>query len=118
MEKLKKKLQETKSLLHKERLKEKLGKEDFLYDMEEVFEPVTTKQVEATAKQIEAEEKQIQIPKSNYRHYVIPHWLFKKVATHCENQLKKEYKNMMKLRIAIIEFLRVLLIPTKLILVF
>ena len=49
-----KKLQETKSLLHKERLKEKLGKQDFHYDMEEVFEPVTTKQVEATTKQIEA----------------------------------------------------------------
>ena len=28
-----KKLQETKSLLHKERLKEKLGKQDFHYDM-------------------------------------------------------------------------------------
>ena len=43
MEKLKK-LQETKSLLRKERLKEKLGKQDFHYDLEEVFEPVTTKQ--------------------------------------------------------------------------
>ena len=53
MEKLKK-LQETKSLIFKERLKEKLGKQDFHYDLEEVFEPVTTKQVEANEKQIQA----------------------------------------------------------------
>ena len=41
-----KKLQETKSLLHKERLKEKLGKQDFHYDMEEGFEPETENQKE------------------------------------------------------------------------
>ena len=40
LEKLKT-LQETKSLLHKEGIKETLGKQDFHYDMEEVFEPVT-----------------------------------------------------------------------------
>ena len=39
MERLKK-LQETKSLLRQERLKEKLGKQNFHYDMEEVFEPL------------------------------------------------------------------------------
>ena len=55
-----KNLQETKSLLHKERLKEKLGKQDFRYDMEEVFEPVTAKQAEATENQIQASEKQLQ----------------------------------------------------------
>ena len=43
LEKLKN-LQETKSLLRKERLKEKLGKQDFHYDMEEVFEPITENQ--------------------------------------------------------------------------
>ena len=59
LEKLKK-LQETKSLLHKERLKEKLGKQDFHYDMEEVFEPVTTKQVESNEKQQKAIDKQTQ----------------------------------------------------------
>ena len=57
-------MQETKSLQHKERLKEKLGKQDFHYDMEEVFERVTARQTEATAKQIEtaeaATEKQLQ----------------------------------------------------------
>ena len=42
------KKQETKSLLHKERLEEKLGRQGFLYDLGEVFEPVTTKQAEAT----------------------------------------------------------------------
>ena len=55
-----KSLQETKSLLHKERLKEKLGKQDFHYEMEEVFEPVTTKQEEATENQKQLSENQIQ----------------------------------------------------------
>ena len=41
------KLQETKSLLRKKILKEILGKQDFHYSMEKVFEPVTTKQVES-----------------------------------------------------------------------
>ena len=59
LEKLKK-LQETKSSLKAERLKEKLGKQDFHYDLEEVFEPVTTKQVEATENQKQLSEKQIQ----------------------------------------------------------
>ena len=63
LEKLKN-LQEIKSLQHKERLKEKLGKQDFHYDMEEVFELVSARQTEATAKQIEtaeaATEKQLQ----------------------------------------------------------
>ena len=61
---MKKKLQETKSLQHKERLKEILGKQDFHYYMEEVFEPVAARQTEATAQQIEtaeaATEKQLQ----------------------------------------------------------
>ena len=52
-----KKLQETKSSLKAERLKKKLGKQDFHYDMEEVFEPVTknqTKQQQQSEKQIQA----------------------------------------------------------------
>ena len=53
-----KKLQETKSLIFKERIKEKLGKQDFHYDLEEVFESVTTKQVEATENQKQLSEKQ------------------------------------------------------------
>ena len=52
LEKLKN-LQETKSLVRKERLKEKLGKQDFHYELEEVFEPVTTKQVESIEKQLQ-----------------------------------------------------------------
>ena len=59
LEKLKK-LQETEFLLHKERLKEKLGKQDFHYDMEEVFEPVTENQKQNNSKQQELSEKQIQ----------------------------------------------------------
>ena len=41
-------MQESKSLLKAERLKEKQGREDFHNDMEEVFEPFTVKQAEAT----------------------------------------------------------------------
>ena len=52
-----KKLQETKPSLKAERLKEKLGKQDFHYDMEEVFEPVTKNQ---TKQQQQQSEKQIQ----------------------------------------------------------
>ena len=59
LEKLKT-LQATKSLLRKERIKEKQGKQDFHYDMEEVFEPVTTKQVESNEKQLQAIDKQTQ----------------------------------------------------------
>ena len=58
LEKLKK-LQETKSSLKAERLKEKLGKQYFHYDMEEVFEPVTENQKQNQTKQ-ELSEKQIQ----------------------------------------------------------
>ena len=57
LEKLKK-LQETEFLVRKERLKEKLGKQDFHFDLEEVFEPVTTKQVESNEKQLQAIENQ------------------------------------------------------------
>ena len=41
---LAKKLHATKFLIKAERLKEKLGRQDFHYDMEEVFEPVTENQ--------------------------------------------------------------------------
>ena len=59
LEKLKK-LQESKSLIKAERLKQLLGKQDFHYDTEEVFEPVTVKQAEATKNQKQLSEKQIQ----------------------------------------------------------
>ena len=48
-----KQLQETKFLLHKERLKEKLGKQEFHYEMDEIFKPVTFKQ-ELSEKQRQA----------------------------------------------------------------
>ena len=59
LEKLEK-LQESKSLIKAERLKQLLGKQDFHYDMEEVFEPVTVMQLEATKNQKQLSEKQIQ----------------------------------------------------------
>ena len=45
-----KNMQETKSLLKAERLKKKLGKQDFHYDMKEVFEPVTENQKKSQTK--------------------------------------------------------------------
>ena len=59
LEKLKK-LQESKSLLHKERLKEKLGKQDFHHDMEEVFEHVTENQKKCQNQTKLESEKQLQ----------------------------------------------------------
>ena len=59
LEKLKK-LQESKSSLKAERLKEKLGKQDFHYDMEEVFEPVTENQKKSQNQTKLESEKQIQ----------------------------------------------------------
>ena len=50
-------MQESKSLIKAERLKQLLGKQDFHYDMEAVFEPVTenqTKQQQQSEKQIQA----------------------------------------------------------------
>ena len=60
-------MQEIKSLLHKERLKEKLGKQDFHYDMEEVFEPITENQKQNQTKQQELSEKQIQALRDSTR---------------------------------------------------
>ena len=45
-----KKLKDTKSLLNAEKLKEKLWKQDFHHDMEEIFEPVTENQKKAKTK--------------------------------------------------------------------
>ena len=59
LEKLKK-LQETKSSLKAERLKEKLGKQDFHYDMEEVFEPVKENQKKSQNQTKLESEKQLQ----------------------------------------------------------
>ena len=53
-------MQKTKSLLRKERLKETLGKQDFHYDMKEVFVRVTENQKQNQSKQQELSEKQIQ----------------------------------------------------------
>ena len=53
-------MQETKSSLKAERLKEKLGKQDFRYDMEEVFEPVTENQKKSQNQTKLESEKQLQ----------------------------------------------------------
>ena len=55
-----KKLQETKSSLKAERLKQLLGKQNFHYDMEEVFEPVTENQKKSQNQTKLESEKQIQ----------------------------------------------------------
>ena len=58
LEKLKK-LQESKSLIKAERLKQLLGKQNFHYDMEEVFEPVTENQKKSQNQTKLESEKQI-----------------------------------------------------------
>ena len=62
-----KKLQETNSSLKAERLKEKLGKQDFHYDMEEVFEPVTENQKKSQNQTKLESEKQIQALRDSTR---------------------------------------------------
>ena len=52
-------LQETKVSFKAERLKQKLGKHDFHYDMEEGFEPVTENQKQNKTKQQELSDEQI-----------------------------------------------------------
>ena len=52
-------MQQTKSSLKTERLKEKLGKQDFHYDMEEVFEPNTENQKKSQNQTKLESEKQI-----------------------------------------------------------
>ena len=47
-----------------ERLRNKPGKQDFHYDMEENFEPVTENQNQNQTKQQELSEKQIQVLRS------------------------------------------------------
>ena len=59
LEKLKN-LQESKSLLKAERLKQLLGKQDFHYDMEDVFEPVAENQKKSQNQTKLEAEKQIQ----------------------------------------------------------
>ena len=114
LEKLKK-LQETKFSSKAERLKQKLGKQDFHYDMEEVFEPVTENQKQNKTKQQELSGKQIQALRDSTQTttQAIQH----SSAFLNENLQKPIKKKRMKLRIAIIKILRVLLILTKLILV-
>ena len=125
-----KKLQETKSLLHKERIKEKLGKQDFHYDMEEVFEPVTENQQQVSERQLQAigqqtqaidqqtqaigQQAQVIDQQSQEVSQAVSQQLRNRVKIRQE-LLKKEYERITKLQIAITNFLRVLLIPTKLI---
>ena len=59
LEKLKK-MQETNSSLKAERIKEKPGKQDIHYDMEEVFEPVTENQKKSQNQTKLESEKQLQ----------------------------------------------------------
>ena len=54
------KLQETKSSLEADRLKQKLGKQNFPYDMEEDFQSVTENQKEKQTKQKDFSEMQTQ----------------------------------------------------------
>ena len=120
LEKLKN-LQETISLLHKERLKEKLGKQDFHYDMEEVFEPVTENQKQNISKQQELSEKQIQALRDSTQTTTQAIQDQTRAIRESSNTLQKSIKEGIQeydeILTVIISYLRILLIPTKLILV-
>ena len=115
-------LQETKSLLHKERIKVKLGKQDFHYDMEEDFEPVTFKQQGLSEKQLQALRDSTRAASQTTVQAIENQTQAIRESSNAlnknvQNPLNKEYKNMMKFLIVKISSLQVLLIPTKLILV-
>ena len=59
LEKLKK-ITRNKIFTTQRKIKRETGKQDFHYDLEKVFEPVTTKQVESNEKQLQAIDKQTQ----------------------------------------------------------
>ena len=120
-----KKLQETKSLLKAEKLKEKLEKQYFHYDVEEVFEPVTAKQAETTEIQKQLSGKQIQIlrdssqttrqaiknqTRARQESSVILH-------TNLQKSNKQGIQEYDKITNRYNQLLRVLLTPTKLIIV-
>ena len=120
LEKLKK-LQETKSLLHKERLKEKLGKQDFHYDMEEFFEPVTENQKRNNSKQQELSEKHIEALRDSTQTTTQAIQDQTRAIQESNNTMQKSIEEGIQeydeLLTVIISYLRILLIPTKLILV-
>ena len=120
-----KKLQETKSLLKAEKLKEKLEKQYFHYDVEEVFEPVTAKQVETTEIQKQLSGKQIQILRdsSQTTRQAIKNQTRTRqessdiLHTNLQKSNKQGIQEYDKITNRYNQLLRVLLTPTKLIIV-
>ena len=115
-------MQESKSLLKAGRLKEKLGKQDFHYDTEEVFEPVTVKQAEATKNQKQLSGKQLQALRDSSETTVQAIENQAQAIRESSNIIKVyktlskgEYKNMMKLLTVKFGLSQILLIETKLI---
>ena len=124
-------LQETKSLLHKERLKEKLGKQDFHYDMKFLNLLLQNRRKLLKTRNNYLKSKFRQLQAINQQLHDSSQTTRQAIAELSKNQtraIKEEYKKViiiykktyniiMKLQIVITSFLRVLLIPTKLILV-
>ena len=120
-----KKLQETKSSLKAERLKEKLGKQDFHYDMEEVFEPVTENQKKSQNQTKLESEKQIQALRDSTQTTTQAIQDQIRAIQESSNTLNKKLHKSVKEGIqeydkitnVIIKLLQILLTQTKLILV-
>ena len=124
-------LQETKSLLHKERLKEKLGKQDLHYDMKFLKLLLQNRRKLLKTRNNYLKSKFRQLQAINQQLHDSSQTTRQAIAELSKNQtraIKEEYKKViiiykktyniiMKLQIVITSFLRVLLIPTKLILV-
>ena len=85
--------------------------------MEEVFEPVTVKQAEATKNQKQISEKQIQAIGQQIQTIEIRQEQNNTPAKYYKSQSNREYKNVIKLLTVKINLLQILLIQTKLILV-
>ena len=113
-------MQESKSLIKAERLKEKLEKQDFHYVMEEVFEPVTVKRAEATKKQKQLSERQIQAIGQQTQTIENQTRAIQQSSDNLneiyKSQSNKEYKIMMKRLNVLFNLLQILLVQTKLIL--
>ena len=75
-------MQETRSLLRQAILKEKLGKQEFHCDMEDVFEPVTAKQAEDTENQKQNQFQIQQQAKNKYKQSKISLKIYLKISNN------------------------------------
>ena len=89
-------MQETESLLHEERLKEKHGKREFLYDMEQIFDPVIEKQKQSQIQTKLEPEIQIQALRDSTQTTTQPIEDQTRAIRESSNALNKNLQNSIK----------------------